>query len=383
MFNEDRLNFGIDRQAIGEAEPVFNENRLQFAIDRRAISKAELAVKLGVTPRTLTNYLIGKTVPTDVNIFSEALNFPVSFFYGSDLPIIAEHSVSFRSRSRMTKKVKAETLSYGVTGFMLNDWFEEEFELVQSELPDLSYLTPEEAANTLRYDWGLGDKPIGNLIALLESKGIRIFSIFVKSEHIDAFSVWHKDKPFIFLNNQKTMERSRFDACHELGHLVRDIYTMKISGDSEKLTSSDLNSRVIEKHADEFASAFLMPKVALMEYRHVNPTLSNLIELKKVFGVSLVALAYRMHKLEFISDWIYTRVLCTEISKYNYRKSEPEPMGRETSQVLNTITSELISEGITLDNIAKQIHLRKADITPLLFQISKNTPPVHLFQIIK
>ena len=361
---------------------MFNPNRLQFAIDRRAVSKAELAEKLNITPRTLTNYLKGNTEPNLVDI-SRVLSFPIDFFKGSDLPIIDEHSVSFRSRSRMTKKVKAEALTYGITGFMLNDWFEEEFELVQSELPDLSHLSPEEAANSLRYDWGLGDKPIGNLIALLESKGIRIFSIFVKSEYIDAFSVWYDDTPFIFLNNQKTMERSRFDACHELGHLVRDIYSMKMSESFSKSLDEDLDSKVVERCADEFASAFLMPEVALMEYRHVNPTINNLIELKKVFGVSLVALAYRMHKLGFISEWVYTRVLCPEIAKYNYRKSDPYPMDRETSQVLNTITSELTSEGMSLDDIAKKINLRKADITPLLFQLAESTKPFHLFQVLK
>ena len=112
MFNEDRLDVGIDGKTICGAESVFNENRLQFAIDRRAITKAELALKVGITPRTLTNYLIGKTVPTDLEVFSEALDFPVSFFSGSDLPTIAEHSVSFRSRSRMTKKVKDLTLTF-------------------------------------------------------------------------------------------------------------------------------------------------------------------------------------------------------------------------------------------------------------------------------
>lgn len=361
---------------------MFNPNRLQFAIDRRGISKAELAKRLDVTTRTLTNYLNGNTLP-DLNSLSKVLNFPIDFFEADDLPVIDEFSVSFRSRTRMTKKTKAEALTYGVTGFMLNEWFEEEFELVQSELPDLSHLTPEDAASTLRYDWGLGDKPIGNLIALLESKGIRIFSIYVKSEYIDAFSVWHDEKPFIFLNNQKTMERSRFDACHELGHLVRDVYSMKMSGSLEEIDNQELDSKKVEKHADEFASAFLMPKVALLEYKHVNPTINNLIEIKKVFGVSLVALAYRMHKLGLISEWIYTRVLCPAIAKYNYRKSEPYPMSRETSQVLDTITSELMSEGIGLDDIAKNIQLKKTDITPLLFQISKDIKPVHFFEILK
>ena len=85
---------------------MFNPNRLQFAIDRRAVSKAELAERLNITPRTLTNYLKGNTEPNLVDL-SRVLSFPIDFFKGSDLPIIDEHSVSFRSRSRMTKKIKA------------------------------------------------------------------------------------------------------------------------------------------------------------------------------------------------------------------------------------------------------------------------------------
>ena len=362
---------------------MFNPTRLAFAISRRGIGKAELAEKLGVNPRTIRNYLSGETEPNVIKL-SKILNFPVDFFYSEDLPCVDDKSVSFRSRSRMTKKVRDEAIAYGVTGFILNDWFESEFDLVQAELPDLSHLDPEEAATTLRYDWGLGDKPIGNLIALLESKGIRVFSIYVKSEYIDAFSVWHKDTPFIFLNNQKTMERSRFDAAHELGHLVRDIYTMKVSDSlSYELNSSnDLDSKAIEKCADEFASAFLMPEVTLRKYKYVNPTLQNLIELKKVFGVSLVALAYRMYKLNLISEWVYTRVICPEIAKFNYRKSEPDPMPREISQVADTILRELQLEGITISEIAKQIQFPRSDIAPLLFQLSDNVKPFHLFNVL-
>ena len=358
---------------------MFNPSRLEFAISRRGISKSELAEKLEVNPRTVTNYLNGETVP-DLEKLSQVLNFPIDFFKAQDLPKINDKSVSFRSRSRMTKKVRDQATSYEVLGFILNEWFENEFDLIQAELPDLSHLEPDEAANTLRYDWGLGDKPIGNFISLLESKGIRVFSIHIESEYIDAFSIWNNDKPFIFLNNQKTMERSRFDAAHELGHLVRDIYTMKLSNSGSK--SDELDSKVIEKQADEFASAFLMPEVTLRQYKHVNPTINNLIELKKVFGVSLVALAYRMHKLGMISDWIYTRVICPEIAKFNYRKTEPEPMEREMSQVLDTMVNELALDNITIDDIAKRIYLNKTDVSPLLFQLSKSVKPYHLFKMV-
>ena len=37
---------------------------------------------------------------------------------------------------------------------------------------------------------------------------------------VDAFSVWREYTPYIFLKLMKTAEHSRFDAAHELGHLV-------------------------------------------------------------------------------------------------------------------------------------------------------------------
>jgi Zn-dependent peptidase ImmA (M78 family) len=63
-------------------------------------------------------------------------------------------------------------------------------------------------------------KPIGNLIGLLETHGVRVFSLSENTAAVDAFSFWRDQKPYISLNNFKTAERSIFDAAHELGHLV-------------------------------------------------------------------------------------------------------------------------------------------------------------------
>ncbi|MFD5336500.1 MULTISPECIES: ImmA/IrrE family metallo-endopeptidase [Streptomyces] len=37
---------------------------------------------------------------------------------------------------------------------------------------------------------------------------------------VDAFSFWDGEIPFVLLSTEKTAERGRFDAAHELGHLV-------------------------------------------------------------------------------------------------------------------------------------------------------------------
>jgi Zn-dependent peptidase ImmA (M78 family) len=37
---------------------------------------------------------------------------------------------------------------------------------------------------------------------------------------VNAYALWKDEKPFVFLNTFKSTESSRFDAAHELGHLV-------------------------------------------------------------------------------------------------------------------------------------------------------------------
>ncbi|MEK2654790.1 ImmA/IrrE family metallo-endopeptidase [Pseudomonas aeruginosa] len=42
-----------------------------------------------------------------------------------------------------------------------------------------------------------------------------------ETSQVNAFSCWRRGvTPFVFLNTQKSAEASRFDAAHELGHLV-------------------------------------------------------------------------------------------------------------------------------------------------------------------
>lgn len=72
----------------------------------------------------------------------------------------------------------------------------------------------------VRAHWRIGELPIGNLIHLLESKGVRVYSLAEQGKSLDAFSLWHQNIPFVFLKTNKTAEHSRMDAAHELGHLV-------------------------------------------------------------------------------------------------------------------------------------------------------------------
>jgi len=344
--------------------PEINPTQITFARIRRRLSKTQLARDLGITSRSLQNYETGASVPnaTLLSRIAKRLEFPESFFFlEEDMPEISEDAVSFRKLSKMTKAMKACTFAVGAMAFKVNQWIEERFHLPQANLPDLSDLAPEEAAVTLRRLWGLGNAPIPNMVHLLESKGIRVFSLTEEIREVDAFCAWHEDKPVVFLNTFKSAERSRFDAAHELGHLVRDIYTMQ---------HGYKHGPEMERQADAFAAAFLMPKESIVANRPPFYDIPYLMKLKHYWGVSLVALAHRFNALGLISEWNY-RKLCIAIAKKGYRTKEPEPMKRETSQLLTKVFDFLHSQNRGRRDIAKNLHLNIDEINVLTFQLAK------------
>jgi Zn-dependent peptidase ImmA (M78 family)/DNA-binding XRE family transcriptional regulator len=340
----------------------FNPSRLEFARTRRGWTKARLAKELGLQVRSIQGYESGEYAPEPerLAIISSLLRFPVDFFAGDDLPSIAPDTASFRSMSKMSATLRHTALGAGVTAFVLNDWIEERFRLPEADLPDLSDLSPEDAAATLRRMWGLGEAPIGNLVHLLESRGVRIYSLAIEAREVDAFSVWNRGRPFVFLNTIKSAEHSRFDAAHELGHLVRDRHSM---------LHGNAHSPDMEREANAFASAFLMPRASVIARKLGLLTLDKLIELKRVWGVSVAALAFRMNHLGMFSEWAY-RNLCIQIAKKGYRTSEPSPMRPEVSQLLRKVFDSLRSEGITRSAMANQLCLAQEDIDNLTFGLA-------------
>jgi Zn-dependent peptidase ImmA (M78 family)/DNA-binding XRE family transcriptional regulator len=344
---------------------MLNPTRLEFARNQRRWTKTRLAKALGVQSRSIQGYETGEYEPESERLehIAELLRFPIEFFFGDDLPVIADHTASFRALSKMSASLKNSALGAGTIAFLLNNLIEGYFKLPVADLPDLSDLSPEDAAATLRRMWGLGEAPVGNMIHLLESMGIRIYSLTIEAKEVDAFSVWHESQPFVLLNTFKTTEHSRFDAAHELGHLVRDRHSM---------LHGTAHSPEMEREANAFAAAFLMPRNSVIAHKPNFPSMQNLIRLKRVWGVSLAALAYRMNQLSLLTEWTY-RSLCIQIAKHGYRTKEPEAMRPEHSQLLTKVFELLRKEGIQRSDIARQLLVHPDDLNNLTFCLTTSS----------
>lgn len=333
---------------------MFNPSRLQLARTRRGFTKSYLAKVAELSTRSVSNYEKGTQQPAAETLarLAHELGFPVEFFCQSDLEVISERAASFRSLASMTASKRDQALGAGTLAVLVDEWIEERFSRPTPDVPEAGSDKPEEAAEVVRAEWGLGTKSIKNMVQLLELHGVRVFSLDEQGRSVDAFSFWREQRPYVMLNTQKSAEHSRFDAAHELGHLV--------------LHRGGERGRDAEYEANQFASAFLMPRAAVLAAGLAHATLSTLVSRKSEWKVSVVALIYRLHAIGILSDWQY-RSLYIEASKKGYRSQEPRPAQRETSQVVGKVLDHLRSQGVSRREIARSLNLEVEDLDRLVF----------------
>lgn len=335
---------------------VFNPQRLILGRKRRKITARALAIAIGVSPVTISRLENGANEPEGdtVDALARALNFPRQFFFAEDVEELPAQAASFRSLSSMSAKERDAALSAGVIAYLFHDWVAERFNLPDENVPEVhADAQPEAAARIVRSHWGLGEQPISSMVKLLESKGVGVFSLCENTKNVDAFSCWRGERPFVFLNTFKSTERSRFDAAHELGHLVMHRH------------GAPQDSRQAENEADRFASAFLMPADDVASRIRYVQGVDSLVNHKRRWGVSVAALNYRLHKLGIVSEW-QNRSLNVELSSRGYRRQEPEGLPPETSALWPQIFTELWCERITREHIAAQLYVPSSEIDTIL-----------------
>lgn len=339
---------------------MFNAGRLSLARMRRRLTGKGLAEKAGISAVTVSRLENGENLPDDETVekLADALAYPTSFFFEDDPEEIDTEAVSFRSLTKMSAKERNAAVGAGALGLQLSDWLEREFDLPEANLIDLSYETdPEAAARTLREYWGLGEKPISNMLGLLEVNGVRIFSLAENTASVDAFSFWRDERPFVFLNNFKTAERSIFDSAHELGHLVLHRH------------AGTQPSRIAEREADAFASAFLMPARDVRSRLRRLITVDDVINAKRRWRVSAMAMAFRLRSLRLLTEWQY-KSICIDLGRRGYRSGEPDGLEREKSRVWQKVLAQLWSERRTKSDITESLHIPLDELESLIWDLA-------------
>ncbi|APE15691.1 hypothetical protein BOH72_11150 [Mycobacterium sp. WY10] len=333
------------------AEPFLNPDRIQVARMRRGLTKIELAQRLGVTARTIAKYETDGAPAAAAAQIAAAVEFPVSYFARDQAPTLCANEVRFRAARRATARQRDSAAAAGVAGVEIDQWIAQRFVRPPLDLPTFDSVGPRTAASTLRAMWGLGTKPLPNLVQLAESRGVRVYTLPPFADVVDAYSIWRDDVPYVFLARRKTPERIRFDVAHEIGHLV--LHSNEPGETAEQ-----------EREADAFASEFLMPDASLDEYVRFNATVSELLQIREYFKVSAMALATAAHRASRLSDWTY-RQACITLSQNGFRSGEPGGMANyEMSRVFPSVFS---SPSTSAAVIARDLGIPVSDVHALTF----------------
>ncbi|WP_072041940.1 XRE family transcriptional regulator [Nigerium massiliense] len=336
----------------------FRPEQLTLAREKRGLTKAQLAEVCGVSRRAVSDWEAGRVATPPLGVLAAALNFDEEFFTLEIEDRVQPEHASFRALSSLSARDLKATLATATVVGVFSKWIDEHFDTPEIDVPWLDQLvgpiqsralTPSESAEALRRLWSMGSAPVGDMMALLETKGVRVFSLAGDIREVDAFSLWLSGRPAIFLNVNKSAERLRFDLAHELGHLVmhRDVVT---AGD-----------RASELSANEFAGSFLVPRESLMSRVTGRLSLPDVLLLKKSYGVSATAMVVRLHQLYLINDWQY-RNWMVELSKRGYRKNEPDGISKERSTLLTEILRMCRKDGLSLRQIAGSLKVPGADL---------------------
>lgn len=284
-----------------DAIKKFNGEQLKLARMASGLSLAEIGDMLGVTRQYVSRLENGVLPsPKQLEVLSDVLNVEIEFFFKQRVKAIEAGECHFRSLRASTQTLK-KTIMAQVE--MLDSHFvtylEQEVgfpEVNITAAKDHEFDSPrniELLAEKTRKCLGLGMGPISNVVRLLESIGCIVINLADADERIDAFSIY-SGRPLIVRNTSKQSPgRMRFDFLHELGHLVMH-------------DGIETGCRITEQQANNFASAFLMPRSSFIhEFPRVRGAYFNwdaLVEMKIRWGISLKALLFRARTLGLISS---------------------------------------------------------------------------------
>lgn len=311
----------------------------------RGLSLEGLAYKLEpkVSRQALHKYEQGTARPgSDVlTALCKILDLPPDFFARESL--VKLDNLSFRKKANLGAKEENRVRETA------KDYLERYLELEQL-VGKLSYLTDnplkdfaiknlddvEQAAAAMRTAWNLGDDPLFNVLELLEDHQVKVIAVQA-DEKFSGFSTWVDSVPVIVINLDPSipLDRLRFTALHELGHLLMDL--------------KDYSEKEKEFFCHCFAGAMLIPRLRLIDelgYRRFSIHIKELGVVKQQYGISIAALLRRAKETGVLTANGY-RLMMVELSKQGFRSTEPyEYKGQEKAQRFTQLLIQAFSQEV-------------------------------------
>lgn len=281
--------------------------RLKQARILKKLSMEQLCSKMeiDITKQAISKYESAKMMPSSTILvaMAEALEVELDYFFRPFTIDIDKLQVSFR------KKSDASAKDVSAMKIQIMDDIERYLEIeeilgkepVILSRPESSPITNaeqmRECARKVRQNWALGNDAIANVQDILEEHGIKVILTEASNSFDGVSGIVNGKHHVIVLNkNQEHVERRRFTALHELGHLLyNDCF------------ADSLSAREREILCDNFANEMLVPSstIAASFKSGDKISTSELKAFQTAYGISISALMVKIHQLQIMSDSRY------------------------------------------------------------------------------
>lgn len=325
--------------------------RITQAREFAQLTQTQLAESVGVAQASIADIERGRIQPSAelLDKISSELHFDRDFF-ARDIPQhFAVGTLEFRAKAGVSAKEKKHAYQYAHLVYELATSLAARLNMPPLRLPRLEG-DAEECAALVRSELGVSpDGPILNVTDVLERSGVLVFALPPLYEsafdRVDGFSVWaasgNKLVPSIFLSAKAPGDRQRLTIAHEVAELaITDMPP----------------GREREKKANRFAGAFLMPADRFREELLPPYTITDFIDVKKRYGVSIQAAMVRARHLGMIDDRRY-HALFQQLSARGWRVNEPFPIAPEKPRALHKMVELLYGSPIDMVRLSEQTKL--------------------------
>jgi Zn-dependent peptidase ImmA (M78 family)/transcriptional regulator with XRE-family HTH domain len=354
-------------------------DRLKKARESAGLTIGDAASRLGFANyQTLSNIEKGEreVKASELALFAKTYfcNFS-TLLMGDDQPLAAMNLLWRKAPSGERKK---EIEAYIKNRFEQYHFLERLLEIDKESNARLITVTPSDIRTTNQID-GLASK-IGNLMNLgsrpalslqkVMEQILQIKILFIElSDFGSAAATVHPELgAAIVVNNEEAPWRINFTLAHELFHIITwDTFSPAEMEANEQLFTD------IEKKADRFASALLLPEAEVRQELtkkiiEQKLPLSDIVDVAREFGVSTSAILYRMANLQLI-PWDKANELSKndELAMIDRRIRKDSAIDVPVSERFISLSAKCLRKGlISRGKFAEILSIDRADIDEFL-----------------
>lgn len=318
---------------------MFNKNLKYYRL-KKNMSKKELASLIGVTPMAVTYYENGERRPdmATIKAMAQALGVKVADFLNKRNEKLVFTHGEFRKGSKLSvnqqEYIREDVEEYMGRFFNVIDILGGE---VLPAAPGIHEIilsgNPEEDAKKMREYLGIAvTGPIGNIVELLENRGILVYACDIENHAFSGMNGLVNERPYIIFNRNMSPERSRSTIAHEMAHFMF-------------AWPEHMGEKEIENMATAISGAFLFPKADAIRELGIRRTKisKDMTFICREYGISMYLLVKRAALCGIITSSI-EKDFYIKAGQAGWKKNEPVRSEPEIPFLFELLVFRAVSE---------------------------------------